>query len=181
MNGPLEIKRIDSENEMWLAQRLYVASFPENERREVSEWVRLSFEKPQFHNNIILYNGEFAGIITYWDLGDFAYVEHFAVNVALRGHGIGGKALDMVCEKLAKPVVLEVEPPVGEMEQRRIGFYRRHGFSLSERRYVQPPYRDGGEGVELKIMWRGKKEIHDIFENVVDSIYNNVYNFEGRL
>lgn len=37
-----------------------------------------------------------------------------------------------------KPVLLEVEPPLGEMEQRRIGFYERLGFHLNPYAYVQP-------------------------------------------
>ena len=32
------IKRISSEEELWFAERLYLSSFPDGERREIADW-----------------------------------------------------------------------------------------------------------------------------------------------
>ena len=42
----MEIKRIDSESELWFSERLYLHSFPENERRDVEDWIRLTHNEP---------------------------------------------------------------------------------------------------------------------------------------
>ena len=69
------IKRISSEEELWFAERLYLSSFPDGERREIADWIRYTWTKPEFFNNIIEYGGERVGFISYWGLDDFLYVE----------------------------------------------------------------------------------------------------------
>lgn len=176
----VEIKRIADEREMWYAQRFYMSSFPEDERRETTEWIRLSYTEPEFFNNVIISDGAIAGFISYWNFGEFVYVEHFAVDSAIRGKGIGGQAIDKLCEKAGKTVVLEVELPCDEISRKRIAFYERHGFSLCDRKYVQPPYDSSKKCLEMKLMWRGKKDINDDFNHIVERIYNKVYNFSGK-
>ena len=179
MNSKTEIRPVAGEEEMWFAQRLYLDSFPEDERRDTTEWVRLSFTPRPFSNFIILCDAHPAGFITAWDMGSFAYVEHFAVDVARRSSGIGGAALDGFCLRAAGPVVLEVElPTAGATAARRIEFYKRHGFQLCEKRYMQPPYRPGGRSVELKLMWRGDLDMEGGYDDVVRRIHRNVYNAE---
>ena len=60
------IKRISSEEELWFAERLYLSSFPDGERREIADWIRYTWTKPEFFNNIIEYGGERVGFISYW-------------------------------------------------------------------------------------------------------------------
>ena len=83
------IKRISSEEELWFAERLYLSSFPDGERREIADWIRYTWTKPEFFNNIIEYGGERVGFISYWGLDDFLYVEHFAMDSRIRGKGYG--------------------------------------------------------------------------------------------
>ncbi len=176
----VEIKRIADEREMWYAQRYYMSSFPEDERRETTEWIRLSYSEPEFFNNVIISDGAIAGFVSYWNFGEFVYVEHFAVDSAIRGKGIGGKVIDKLCENAKKTVVLEVEQPCDEISRKRIAFYERHGFSLCDRKYVQPPYDSSKKCIEMKLMWWGKKNIDDDFNSIVECIYNKVYNFSGK-
>lgn len=169
------IKRISSEEELWFAERLYLSSFPDGERREIADWIRYTWTKPEFFNNIIEYGGERVGFISYWGLDDFLYVEHFAMDSRIRGKGYGGIAIETLVNETGKVVVLEVELPTDEMSKRRVGFYERHGFKLCEKKYVQPPYKASDCELEMKIMWCNAEDISDKFDRMVACIYNNVY------
>lgn len=104
-------------------------------------------------------NGIFAGFFFWWDFGEFAYIEHFAIASSARNGGTGGHALDMFIESLdGKGVVLEAEPETdGGMARRRIAFYRRHGFDTVDGFvYIQPPYSPGKNELELTLMTAGR-------------------------
>lgn len=176
----IEIKRIATEQELWHAQKYYLSSFPADERRETEEWIRLSYSQPKFFNNVIMLDGTIVGFIAYWNFENFLYVEHFAVDSAIRGKGIGGLTIDKLCENAGKTVVLEVELPCDEISRRRIAFYERHGLRLCDRKYVQPPYDSDKNSLEMKLMWRGEKDIDDDFNNIVDCLYKKVYKFSGK-
>lgn len=177
----MDIKRIDNETDLWFAQQLYLKSFPEDERRELEEWVNMTHSEPKFFNNVITEDSHNVGMITFWDFPAFVYVEHFAIDAAIRGKGLGGRALEMFLSDKTKPVVLEVEPPVGDMEQRRIAFYERYGFKVCNKKYIQPPYRENGNSLDLKIMYYGCGDIEDLFDRMVTTIYKHVYKQEGRI
>lgn len=121
------------------------------------------------------YVGEFCGFITWWDFGDFVYGEHFAMLPECRGAGIGGEVIDRFVADAGKPVVLEVELPTNDTARRRIGFYERHGFTLCDAEYVQPPYDAGGEGVPMRLMSHGMPLDAETFERVRDTLYAEVY------
>ena len=113
-------------------QDLYVASFPENERRPWSSITEMIDSKsPFFTMNAILNDDDsFAGFITLWTLPDTRYVEHFAIRREQRGNGSGARIISEVVNRAeGTPVVLEVELPGDSPEaDRRIGFYKRNGF-----------------------------------------------------
>lgn len=84
-------------------------------------------------------------------------------------------------------VVLEVELPFDEMSRRRIGFYQRSGFTLSTLRYIQPPYFDGAQPLELHLMFYAlpvpmeSDAFSDFFCRVRDRLHRDVYGVEpGR-
>ena len=142
MQKKIKIKRVGEVSDY--IERLYVESFPADERRPPDEWRRLIGEgRTQLYE--VMADGETVGFITVWDLGDIAYGEHFAIDPSLRGAGIGGKVFDEVVAAVTavvKPMLLEVEMPESSREaERRIGFYERHGFHvLKGYDYVQPAY-----------------------------------------
>ena len=115
-------------------------------------------------------------MITVWNLGGFYYLEHLATSPAVRNKGYGRKVMDKIRESFPGVIVLEVERPEEEMSIRRIGFYKRCGFLLCEKDYMQPPYRKGGEGLPLYLMFAGADSIDDDFERIRDRIYKEVYN-----
>lgn len=132
------------------AKQLYFDSFPPEERRP---WTDIANgEGPTLQ--MVFADGEFAGFITSWDLGNWIYIEHFAIMPGLRGGGIGAKAIAALKETSAKPLLLEAEPVSDDnpMASRRIGFYLRNGFHLIDYDYIQPPYAPGLPPVPLRLM-----------------------------
>lgn len=157
-------------------EELLAAAFPPEEYRELHHLREYTDSTGHFHNNIILDDDTPIGFITYWDFGHFYYFEHFAINPALRNGGYGQKILNHLCEVLKLPIVLEVEMPIEEMAQRRINFYKRHGFTLWEREYKQPPYKPGDNFLPMYLMAYGDLQCEKDYDEVKKRIYQEVYN-----
>lgn len=127
----------------------------------------------------ILFSNEFQGFLGFWQLPRFAFLEHFAVVPAVRGKGMGSRALKAWMKEVNQPIVLEVEPPVTEMAQRRIEFYQRAGFHLNSFPYQQPPYDVHKPWVPLQVMsYPAQLDLQE-FEEVVQVLYQKVYNVYG--
>lgn len=150
-------------------------AFPPTERR-TEDGQRALLDRSGYSYRILREeNGSFLGFLAVWDLGEFRFVEHFAVNEAARGKGIGGKALQMWMEEKSTPVVLEVEPPETELARRRIGFYQRVGLFLNDFPYTQPSMQQGQPPIPLKIMsWPGKI-LEEEFRPWQQCLYDRVY------
>lgn len=179
----MEIKQVTTKDTAHYAfvESVMLAAFPAQERRDTPEQRAYSDNNPLFFNNIILEGGTPAGMISYWNFGDFGYIEHFAIAPALRNGGYGRRALEKMKELLkGMPIVLEVEEPTDEMSARRIGFYRRLGFVLHEKPYMQPPYRKGDAGLPMFLMSCGEWDMEHEFERIKATIYRNVYGTEAE-
>ena len=159
-------------------EELLVESFPPEEYRELEHLREYTDRIGNFHNNIIFDDDLPIGFITYWDFDGFYYVEHFAVDPTQRNGGHGKNVLNHLCELLQHPIVLEVEMPEEEMAQRRINFYKRQGFVLWEKPYLQPPYRPGDDYLPMLLMAHGNLERERDFETIKNSIYREVYNVQ---
>lgn len=157
-------------------EQLLHSAFPEEERRSDAEQRVNTDQKSNFHCLTIYHDNALVGVITYWQLCHFRYVEHFAIAPDKRNGGIGAKALKAFVQLSSEPVVLEVEPPeMSLIARRRIEFYRRCGFLLWQAEYMQPPYRKDGASLPLKLMATASlQESHD-YENVRSMIHCHVY------
>lgn len=155
--------------------RLYLEAFPPEERREEAEWWRLAEDKKNFTIDALLSGGKPVGLLTYWDFPAFRYVEHFAIDAACRGGGLGGSSLNAFISSSSLPVVLEIEPPETEQAIRRADFYSRHGFLTSTRSYLQPPYGPDFEPLPLLLLCNDKDFLEKHFDEVVRTIHTNVY------
>lgn len=174
----LVFARFDSEHPMNDRQRsrfleLLEASFPAYERRTAAGQ-ELLFRQPEYVVFAALLEGEILAFLTWWEMQDFRYVEHFASDPALRGQGLGGRMLDRFLKMAESVCVLEVELPETDVARRRIGFYRRHGFELCPFDYMQPPLRPGDEPTPLALMATQELE-RPQFEHARDALYARVY------
>lgn len=131
---------------------LYLSAFPENERRSL-DYHTETMTKKQFHCDVVLDSDEPIGILFWWNLSDFIFVEHLATSPKVRGKGYGNKILEELISSSKKPILLEVEHPENELSRRRIGFYERTGFVLNTHPYRHPSYQQTeGEFVDLMVM-----------------------------
>ena len=97
---------------------------------------------------------------------------HFYCNIILHHDTPVG------CQQLNKPIILEEEMPEEEMAIRRINIYKRHGFTLWEKPYMQPPYKVGDNYLPMLLMAHGNLECEKDFEQVKKCIYREVYKAE---
>ena len=149
--------------------RIMQASFSDDEYRPYDEQLAL-FEEPEYR---IYYMP--AGFLAVWEFESFIYIEHFAVDPALRNSGTGSAMLQELVRKYQKQICLEVELPEDELTRRRIGFYERNGFVFNEYPYIQPPISKGKLPVPLRVMTYGKGITRQAFEEMKEVLYRRVY------
>src|SRR5699024_11360412 len=63
---------------------------------------------PRFFCETIWEGEQFCGLIFYWELSGFQYIEHLAIEPSLRGSGIGSRCLEEFCKRNQK-IVLEID------------------------------------------------------------------------
>ncbi|MEG1717464.1 MAG: GNAT family N-acetyltransferase [Bacteroidales bacterium] len=130
---------------------IYTQSFPVQERRS-REQLEAETVHPKACVGIISVDKKEVGLFIYWDMDEFIYAGHFAVNPLYRGQKIGERFLSCFLKQLPCPVILEVEPPENEISCRRIAFYERLGLHLFPCDYKQPPYNKNESSVPLYLM-----------------------------
>ena len=155
--------------------RIMQASFSDNEYRPYDEQLAL-FEEPEYR---IYYMP--AGFLAVWEFESFIYIEHFAVDPALRNSGTGSAMLQELVKQYQKPICLEVELPEDELTRRRIGFYERNGFVFNEYPYIQPPISKGKSPVPLRIMTYRSEITREEFQKMKEILYRRVYKCEARI
>lgn len=123
--------------------------------------------------------GALAGFMAVWELPPFQFVEHIAVQPALRGRRIGEGLLTRYAQEAGDSgtIVLEVEPPEPGWPGRRVAFYERLGFVLNDYDYVQPPLRGGLAPLPLKLMSYGRALTEAEFRAFRDTVYRHVYRY----
>ena len=151
--------------------RIMQASFSGDEYRPYDEQLAL-FEEPEYR---IYYMP--AGFLAVWEFESFIYIEHFAVDPALRNSGTGSAMLKELVKQYQKLICLEVELPEDELTRRRIGFYERNGFVFNEYPYIQPPISKGKSPVPLRIMTYGEAITRETFEAMKNVLYRSVYKY----
>ena len=82
----IEIKQVKTQDEVnyTFVEKLMHTAFPQEERRDTVQQREYSDNNLRFCNNIILENGNSIGMISYWTMGDFYYIENFAFYPSLR-------------------------------------------------------------------------------------------------
>jgi ribosomal protein S18 acetylase RimI-like enzyme len=156
-----------------LVIELYEAAFPAEERRPLPAQHRLLQEGALCLLEVEK-DGRFAGFVFCWQLTDFTFVEHFAIDPVMRGKGSGSKVMTLLFERYGR-LVLETEPPHTVDAQRRIRFYEALGFGAFTSLYLQPPYREGWDPLEMILMQKGMSLSEHTFSKISSEIYRDVY------
>ncbi len=153
--------------------RLLERSFPDSERRGREGQLAL-FNDPAYRVDAVYNSDTLQGFFALWEFDSFLFIEHFAVDPSVRGGGIGSEMLRTLLISTRKPVVLEVEPPEEDMARRRIGFYRRGGFILTDHPYLQPPMEPGKPTLPLRLMTSVPLSF-EALEAIKNTLYARVY------
>jgi ribosomal protein S18 acetylase RimI-like enzyme len=161
-----------------LVQQLYEESFPAKERRPWPQQLALV----QANRLCLLYiewDRVFVGMLTYWQLPAFVFIEHFAVTPASRGKGIGAAVIKAMQQRF--PVlVLETETAAaGPLAVRRQGFYEKLGFTAFPFSYQQPPYIAGENSLPMLLMQCGSSTTAESFLATRQLVYQEVYGVTG--
>ncbi len=155
-------------------QDIYIEAFPPEERRPWPQLLERAFDNSDSFILYAIMDGEIvAGLVTVWHLRSARYIEHFAIEPEYRGNGAGTAVLAMLVSMSPQPLLLEVEPAhTGDTARRRIGFYRRNGFTdHPDFNYIQPPYAPGLPPVPLTLMTTGEVNL----QSAADELFSTVY------
>ena len=151
-------------------------SFPKSEYREYEEQKLLT--KNNLYNLMTFRNEKniLIAFMATWNLKNFKFIEHIAVDEKFRGMGIGTKIVKEFIENSNSEIVLEIEPPIDNTTIKRLNFYKKLGFVFNKYIYYQPPIRKDFEKIKLNLLSYPQKLSKKKFRIVREEIYKNVYN-----
>ncbi len=150
-------------------------SFPIEERRIETQQFNL-LSNSDYHILGIYNNEKFIGFITFWDLDNCIFYEHFATDPTLRNSGIGAATLKHLEATHKKPCFLEIELPHDELAIRRQKFYEKQGFTTCAFDYYQPPFHQNYPNLPLWIMSKNVDVDEISFLEYKKTIYRDIYN-----
>jgi len=132
------------------AWQIYEESFPIEEKRTLQEQIKL-FDKENFRMLCYVQEEVVLSILFYWKIDSYTYLEHFAVNSILRGRSYGSKILQEFINN-NQNIILEIEPVVDEMTQKRLDFYKRFDFKVNNHLHFQVPFRKDEKKLKLTFL-----------------------------
>lgn len=156
------------------ADTLYRAAFPAKEIRSAEDHLR-ALQDPLYKAEGIWLDERFAGLLYYWEFGDSRYIEHLAVDPALRGRHIGSDVLAVFCR--GKRVILEIDPPENPVALRRLHFYERLGFVSNPQLFLHPSFRKPFETHRLVLMSYPSPLEHDEARAFADFVRERVLRY----
>ncbi|MBR6682640.1 MAG: GNAT family N-acetyltransferase, partial [Clostridia bacterium] len=146
-------------------------SFPKAEYRPYEKQYAL-LDDPNYNVTVLKDKGKINAFIAVWKLCGFDFVEHLAVDPDLRGQMIGSHFMKKYLASSTNKIVLEVEDNQDEIAIRRIGFYERLGFVLTNAKYIQPTLSGVTDIIPLRLMCYPNE--FDT-EYAVKEIFNKIY------
>lgn len=153
-------------------------SFPKDEYRTYEEHKAL-LDRSDYRVYAYRQETEVVAFFGVWDVGAYAFVEHFAVAESCRNRGLGSRLLQELLTMLGKPVCLEAELPLTELACRRLAFYRRNGFFENTYPYTQPPLAPGQQPVPLRLLTTGSALSETDFQSLKAALWATVYVGKG--
>lgn len=153
---------------------IYAEAFSGLERRSLDEH-RDVLSRPHYRFSAVLREGAVVGVLAWWKLSGFCFVEHFAIAAAQRSGGIGRQVIELLQAHVAEPVVVDVEPfEASHLAARRVAFYSRLGFAYCGQSVTLPAYRGKGFAPSNLMVWGAepdRAESERIFGTICREIY----------
>ena len=149
--------------------KAYCTAFPKDERRSKTQFWEL------LNNTFVSINSieskkEKLGYIIIWQLSSAIFIEHFEIFPAFRGKALGSKLLSYLLSKFSIVILESEQDFLNKIAERRIAFYKKNGFIILDREYIQPAYSVNKKPLNLYLMGNKlpkgltalKKEIKEI-------------------
>ena len=127
----MELRKIRNDDELESLKKLYMASFPDNERKPFEMIERHEAEGKTRIQALFDDDDAFAGLLITLLGKDQLLIDYLAVEEERRDEGLGSKALDLFEQQNpSMPVIVEIEDPADgdPLKIRRRQFYERNGF-----------------------------------------------------
>ncbi len=141
----------ESSSTLSFVKALYESAFPIEERRAWKA-VLLLLKDPDMQLDLILEDNTPIGFLTWWQVDDWLFIEHFAIADHIRGGGHGSAVMRRYLEMSKGKMLLEVEPPLTVDAERRIHFYNRLGLVVIPSEYRQPSYVEASVDYPMLLM-----------------------------
>ena len=128
----MELVKVTSSSDPLLNRfpELYESSFPDVARVESRRFLSLIENCEAMTFNAVVEEDEFKGMAVIWQLDGFCYFQYLAILEEFRNQGLGKRVLAKVFSEYPHPIIGEVEPPVTDMQKRRLAFYGRNGLYM---------------------------------------------------
>ena len=153
---------------------IYEEAFPSDERRDWDEVFKF-LRKPEYKLFSFISQQIKVGLLISWQLQDFTFIEHFAIEKTARNKGVGTDVIRNFLSKTSGYVILEIEEAKNEANQQRISFYERLGFSVFPGKYEQPAYSVRKNSVKMMIMSYPNIISNKEFSQIRTELYRSVY------
>ena len=148
-----KIMQLKTHENFWFAEfwSIYAESFPLNERRDYEQQIEV-LNNPAYQLDIYFSEDKLSGFISFWNSKEFIFIEHLAITPAFQNKGLGSSLLKLFIESHLIPVILEIEPPIDNITNRRLRFYDSLGFVMNSHFHFQPPYHPDDKPLQLNIL-----------------------------
>ena len=156
------------------AWAIYAEAFAGSERRSRREQSRVMRDS-RYRFSAVMQEGLVVGVLAWWELSGFCFVEHFAISSAQRSGGFGRRALELLQAHVASPIVVDVAPFGTDLQAaRRVAFYSRLGFTYSGQSVTLPAYE--GKALEPSNLMAWPVALgHAGREQVLETIGHEIY------
>ena len=159
----MTLQYIDNEEYKNKIEKLYLESFPEEERFPF--WILDECSKEDNSDLLaILDDNKFIGMCYLVNCNNAYYLMYLAVEPELRNQNYGSQIL-MDLSKKYKTLFLSVDEPIDDISIRRKNFYLRNGFYDTNRYYEDT-------GVNYEVLCTNNE--YEITDDVMQSRYTNM-------
>ena len=150
--SPLKMRPVDGTLPALLARvdALYETAFPLHEKRSLKAKNR-ALQAVNYQLQAWFEEAQFVGLIGVWHFEGYGYIEHLAVDDALRGQGYGKRMLRQFLEQ-SPLTVLEIDPLTSDIARKRLCFYQSLGFKINHYPHFHPSYHENLTDHELIVL-----------------------------